>query len=562
MLKRLTSKRHLVDYVAYDLEWFPGTYELRIIGVYDGIEYRHYLTVEEFFDGELVPSNQGRWFYAHFGGGADMTFFVEKFISDPSISVTMLFSGSSAFIVKVKRHGMVFYFVDSYWLIPTKLRKIGEWIGYAKGSKDEMLSPDFDTMRAYNKRDCELLWEAIYTFQELLFSLGGELRKTIASSALTLFRRKYLKRDIRTSDSVNAIAKESYFSSRVEPFQLAVDNGYYYDINSSFPSCMRLPLPANLIGQSNHLSFSHLSIATVTVSVPDMFLPPLPVRRGGRVFFPVGKWGGTYTGEDLKLLLEVGGTIEKVHSVLYFEAFDDLADYANDIYALRKASNNPAERKMLKILLNSLYGKFGEGDIGESALIHPSKPVDDSYMVIPGVYRVETRKFVPHAHVPISSYITAYARSLLYRYMASASDVHYCDTDGFSTSDPDIPTSAELGALKLEKKIGHADFLMPKFYRIRGLDMDGNALELVKAKGFSGLSWEGFDKIKGRSAKVPVTRMSRVKELLQNAGKGETIHPYDKHFEKGLRNITPKRFEYSDGSTRPWTIGEIDERLG
>ena len=68
----------------------------------------------------------------------------------------------------------------------------------------------------YNKTDCEILWKAIDQFEKEIFALGGQLQQTIASTAMTLFRRKYLQRDIYTSEKLNEISQESYFASRVE----------------------------------------------------------------------------------------------------------------------------------------------------------------------------------------------------------------------------------------------------------------------------------------------------------------------------------------------------------
>lgn len=60
--------------IAYDLEWWPGSLELRMVGVHDGFEFRWYRTTLEFLLNELRPETDGAWYFAHAGGLADFQF--------------------------------------------------------------------------------------------------------------------------------------------------------------------------------------------------------------------------------------------------------------------------------------------------------------------------------------------------------------------------------------------------------------------------------------------------------------------------------------------------------
>ena len=92
-----------------------------------------------------------------------------------------------------------------------------------------------DILTGYNKIDCEILWKAIAQFEDEIVSLGGQLQQTIASTAMSLFRRAFLGRDIFTSETLNRICMESYFASRVEVLSRNAHDFKIYDINSSFP---------------------------------------------------------------------------------------------------------------------------------------------------------------------------------------------------------------------------------------------------------------------------------------------------------------------------------------
>ena len=133
-------------FLSFDLEWAKGPLvhslsygktlrrpSLRLVGVYDGFSYRHYLTIEDFLAVELTRENAGRWFYAHAGGLADMTFVLEYLAQTDEYQVDASFSGSSAIIVHVTKGKQKWTFVDSLWLIKAPLADIGELLGFKKG---------------------------------------------------------------------------------------------------------------------------------------------------------------------------------------------------------------------------------------------------------------------------------------------------------------------------------------------------------------------------------------------------------------------------------------------
>ncbi len=117
----------------YDLEWVPGKFDplgrmpVRLVGVYDRERgYRCYQNVMAFLEHEMTHKNRGRWFYAHAGGLADFQFLLQKLIECKGYKIKASCSGSSLIIVHVTRGKNSWHFVDSYWLLREKLRKIGE----------------------------------------------------------------------------------------------------------------------------------------------------------------------------------------------------------------------------------------------------------------------------------------------------------------------------------------------------------------------------------------------------------------------------------------------------
>jgi len=551
------------DFLTYDLEWIPGTYELRMVGVYDGERYRYYTSVRAFLNAEVTDKNRGKWFFAHAGGWADIQFIFEELIDSPQEGweVDAKFSSSSVIIVRIKRGHCTWYFIDSYWLLRTKLANIGAWIGMKKGEVD-FVSSSVKELAIYNEQDCQILWHAINEFETTLFRLGGELRMTIASCAMNLFRRAFLKKPIRTSAQSNELARKAYFASRVEVIQRSCKNANYYDINASFPFAMTFPAPGNVRGTSRkpsskpHTTF----IADCEITIPDMYLPPIPIRHQSRVFFPTGKWRTWLSKVDFEMVEQCGGKIRKVHEAIEYGETNALADYSTTIYELRRAGTTEFEKVVLKFLGNSLYGKFSESPIKETLLINPPSTscshvprceLPCMRMIMPGVWLRTDIIEIEHEHVAIGAHITAFARKRLYDFMVSAPDAYYCDTDGFCTTGT-FPTSDKLGDLKLEQVVKEGVFIAPKVYR-----MD----DKVRAKGFSGMTFDRFTKLVNKEG-IEIERMARIKEIYR---KGET-RPRDAKGKDGLALIkrlgehtVPKRKFIRGGDTRPWSHKEIME---
>jgi hypothetical protein len=596
--------------------------------------YQCFRTIRELVDFVLVRENRGSWFFAHAGGLADMQFVLDELLgqikeqlrsqrssavfgpggerrseeekrvdaSGRTWRIKASFSGSSAIIVHVIQGKNGWHFCDSYWLLRDKLASIGAAIGIKKGDDPRALAwmserfgrvvKDFEELtRAersifyaevpdeiltiYNKIDLEILWSAIAQFEDEIVRLGGQLQQTIASTAMMLFRRSFLKRDIFTSEQLNGISQEAYFASRVEVWSRNASDFLIYDVNSSFPFAMTFPLPGNLIGYQLDLPDDDrdecIYLADVTVEVPDMHLPPLPYRKDNRVFFPVGRWRGWFTSTDIRLAIREGCRIHKVHQVYVFEPFEDFAAYARQIYELRAEATSDFRRLVLKYLLNSLYGKCSESTHKQEMLINPDEiDRDTMQMLQPGVWLVEKEAQIAHRHVIVAAVITAIARRTLYDYakecLRQDLPAYYCDTDSLATK-ADLPRDDKtLGALKLEKKMDWAEFVAPKIYRGEGFELrrDGTWKEkrLMKAKGFSLGSgqeaWAKLDRIISGD-RIGVQRMTRIRELYRTMVGGQyTTAPFEMLVIKALTfEMLSKRCHYPDGETRPWSVEEL-----
>ena len=617
------------DQMATDMDSEDSDAEVEIAE-----RYQHFTTIKELVNFLLVREHRGNWFFAHAGGLADMQFVLDDLLAEIKSQATAnacsgersktvyspdgkkktvesdngtwkikaSFSGSSAIIVHVIKGKNAWHFCDSYWLLRDKLANIGKAIGIKKGDSPAAkawMSEKFgrtindfeeltqlekttfyrevpqDILIDYNKTDCEILWKAIAQFEEEIVSLGGQLQQTIASTAMTLFRRSYLKRDIFTSERLNEICQESYFASRVEVLSRNAEDFWMYDINSSFPYAMTFPLPGNMTEFRTTLpdddSDECIYLANVTIEVPDMHLPPLPYRKENRVFFPVGRWRSWFTSTDIRLALREGAILHKVHEVYMFEPFYDFGNYAREIYQLRSDATTDFRRLILKYLLNSLYGKTAEGTSKQEMLINPHDiDRETMQMLQPGVWLVEKEATIAHRHVPVAAVITSIARRTLYDFMKECYNQglppYYTDTDSIATKATLPVDDKTLGKLKLEKKMEWAEFVAPKIYRGEGFELQRNGTwkdkQLSKAKGFSlGAGRQAFDKLDKiiSGDRIGVQRMTRMRELYRTMIAGQyATSPFELLVIKALTfEMISKRFHYPDGETRPWSIKEL-----
>ncbi len=599
----------LAPFLTYDMEWFPGTQKLRVICVYDGSRARHYFTIEAFLRNELTRENAGKRFYAHAGGMYDVAYILEHIVLETGWVVSAGFSASSAVVVSVHKDGHKFQFCDSFFLLRSSLEKIAKWTGDRKGTdkegdKDpeqtrlEKFHAPLPELIEYCKQDCVILWRALKATQYGLYELGCEMKVTAASTAMGFFRYKFLGEIIPTSDAVNRIARDAYCASRVEIVRPVAHNVYCLDFNSSFPYSMTFPQPGKLIKtQWRYLpKEGTIYLAEVTVKVPPCHIPAVPYRLDGRVYFPIGQWGPVWMSSvDIELLQEAGGTVVDVGRILIFEAQSWLSEYVHLLYDLRKNETDEFRRELLKILLNSLYGKFAENEEKTSLLIHPKHttcrhsppcerydPETNTYeenscleMLFPGAYLETKRKAVQHVHVPISMHITALSRRLLYRGTQVCPDVAMMDTDSLHTSmykpeDCDNLTGRDLGnGIRIGNELGELKFDPPKRYskmtflapKVYSGEYEEGGKRKIRAKGFPGLDDELFTLLEAGYS-VGFRSTMRIKGLFRSTKEGgdPNLTPRDNVVFKGLvGGIRPKRCMTPDGSSRPWDVAELAE---
>lgn len=419
---------------------------------------------------------------------------------------------------RINKNDKTITFIDTLNYANLSVEKIGKILNLPKLNKPECLGSyprtkkDRNILIRYNKRDAELS----RLFIEFLFrsftELGATPKNTIASTSMSLFKNKYLAEDLflhNITDLKNEF--KAYYGGRVEAFYRGrIEKCYYYDFNSLYPSVMRKPYPHPNFMKHNYQNTARYiesadGIANVDIVAPKLDIPLLPYRAENKLYFPSDcKLSGWYSNVELRKALELGYVITKVHENYYStEDCIPFLNFVNDLYNLRrefKRNSSPMEY-VIKILMNSLYGKFGQKFENREQLI-PLNPElmqkllerDSDYEIIETLNQdfVRIKKAftepAPFCIPLFALYTTAYGRLKLYEKLVRCSP-YYCDTDSI-ISKKEYETSDVLGNLKLEMKIRYGVIVKPKFYAFVSEEND----EYVKIKGLGKrLCYEDFE---------------------------------------------------------------------
>ena len=143
--------------------------------------------------------------------------------------------------------------------------------------------------------------------------------------------------------------------------------------------------------------------------------------------------------------------------------FSEYIDRWYKVKTESKESGNMSMYTIAKLMLNSLYGKFGTNPKKRSK--YPWYDKDNDIVR----YSLQAEEIGKGGYIPIAAFITAYARDKIIRAAQACGDNFvYADTDsihiiGNETPDIDID-DYRLGAFKLESNFTTAKFLRQKCY--------------------------------------------------------------------------------------------------
>jgi hypothetical protein len=421
---------------------------------------------------------------------------------------------------------MLFRFRDSLNLLPGKLANLAKNLCPGLGTKgsipyDEVRLSNLASMKNslidYMKQDILLLGGVMQKAQEIywkLYKVDIESKITLSSLALSIFRMRYY--DAANwpihipNKNEDKFIRHAFYGGHTDTYKPYGEDLYYYDVNSLYPFVMKeYQMPGGVPVWHENLECKDFDsifgfIKAYVVCPKTIKKPFLPYRdKNNTLIFPTGQFIGVYFSEELKYARELGYTVIPINGYLFERKESPLRDFVSSLFESRLEARNSGNESLAyvyKILMNSLYGRFGinpkstttevcDNDrynylIRHSELIFGEMLSENTHIV---AYHSNTDKGPDYWNPPknsavqLAAAITAYARIYMYPYI-SREDCYYTDTDSVVLGQPlpnEVISSKELGKFKLEDRVMKGYFLAPKCYLYNTIE----GTEVLKFKG-------------------------------------------------------------------------------
>ena len=503
--------------------------------------------------------------YAHNLSGFDGIFLMKHLLAHGKVE-PLLFNGKLMSINLKTSSGKTVIFKDSYLLLPQSLRKLCEAFNIAtpKGYFPFVLTDIFyigilpkinywgniplsaytQLINKFNRKvwsfkeesikycqlDCLSLHKVLTQFNELIFSefkLNVHKPLTLPALAMKIYKTNFMPKDLlyQIPAEVDQNIRQSYTGgavdvyiphNRINPLSKRFKKLYYYDVNSLYPTVMSLlPMPVGkpiaFEGNIRLVEPNAFGIFQCNITSPAKLQHPILQRRikGHGTVAGLGTWTGWISSMEMDNAVKFGYTFEIIKGY-QFEQGDLFSKYVTKMYNLRmEYDKNHPMNFIAKLLMNSLYGKFGMklekttvdifnlnltadkialkallSKVGESIQDHVELG-DNKYLFVRSTISNLLDEDSYHGsdvNIAIASTITAAARVHMSIFKNNPNfNLYYSDTDSAVTDAPIEPkyVGKHLGQLKLEHNVRKAVFLAPKVYGL----IDEKGQEIIKVKG-------------------------------------------------------------------------------
>ncbi|MEM5854404.1 MAG: DNA polymerase [Candidatus Aenigmatarchaeota archaeon] len=422
------------------------------------------------------------------------TAILTQILSNKNVSITCYYSKSRPIKTIIQdQHGRKWKIIDLFNIYGRiGLGKIGQLVGLEKLSKPKWLgirpplnSQEWEYLKQYGIRDAQIH----YLGYKKICDFWGITPYTSGGLALKHFKKHsgFRFKFPRFKEEVLKKWGNAYRGGRSECFVRGSVFGkvYYYDVNALYPYVMTVgsfPLISKekdgMYVKKHDVNLDREGIAKVII-YQDHDIPPLGVKRNvsiklpklGKTFqprlvFPRGMVCDWFTYPELRYLEQSGhGFVVKVLEAYEWKySFNPFKNWISSLLEVRE--KNPQLKYLVKIPLNSLYGKLGERRCSRVVQIAEGKVVK----VYPDLN--SSIVYAKHSCLPWAAYITALGRLHLHNIIKKCNyDIYYCDTDSVFTS-RSLDTSGKMGELGIKYQTesdAQSVFIRSKFYIVGDL---------------------------------------------------------------------------------------------
>lgn len=537
-----------------------------LFSFYDGVNKYSFFEKEptNLFKTMLLSKYRGRTVYAHNLSRFDIVFLFKHLakLQNKGYKVNILKKDDKIIsITIVKGKNTCITLKDSLLLLPSSLDKltknfnletgklvepvfVGTGMNKFKSDNLDHYTKDIERIedlavwktkiQAYCEQDCVALYDVLHKFHHLIkvkWNLDITKYSTIPSLAFAIYRMHYMPENTvpLTKGAVFNFIKQGYTGGSTEMYKPnAIGKELYcYDVNSLYPAVMSQNMyPTGQIFQyeGDITILDKYWIGEVEVSTKsDLYQPYLQIHHktpsGWRTVAPNGKFNMVINScEYSNAVKDYNINVNKGY--LFETKTNIFKDYVWDMYQLRQQYTKSEPMNFIaKLLLNSLYGRFGMQPQLHSHIFGNFKEIQElcrKYEILDYIELDKDLFFVSYqssdnknldsslpksnstgVSVSIASAVTAYARVYMSTFKNNPGyNLYYTDTDSIFIDkelDPRLVNS-NLGNMKLEYKFTDSIFLAPKVYA----GMTDDNLKICKVKGFTGaneLTLEDFTKL-------------------------------------------------------------------
>jgi hypothetical protein len=349
-------------------------------------------------------------------------------------------------------------FKCSYRLMPLSIENIGKMVGVNKLKENHNYEEikNYETLNHVPQEELKYIQNDVEILRKLILKLDefNITDMTMSSSSYSNWKKTQYtlaKSFVKPDDPyVNDIIDKSYKGgiTMLNPQYVGkvFDDVISYDVNSLYPSQMLShsmpygePRVFDTIKEAKkepkHKKFIYV-VYVYRMVVLDGYHPFIGLSSGftfsSYAYDPFIEDTTLYLWEEEFKLFDdfYYGDYEIVRVLAFRETNNVFTQYLNGWKQIKETTKDGVEKQIAKLMMNSLYGKFGQKDARTSKKLIGTK--DDGKVLNYEI--VESQS--PYKYRPIASYITSMSRCVLIKAIQmNANHFVYCDTDSLYLKD-------------------------------------------------------------------------------------------------------------------------------
>lgn len=477
-------------FAVVDCETDPFEHGAEILpfvwGFYDGKIYKKFTQTKELV--EFIKQFDG-YIFAHNGGKFDWHFVLEFLPQDEYTDILMIHGRMAEF--KLGKATLR----DSYNILTVPLAKLGKTdFDYSKLKRD-VREDHMVEILDYLCDDCVFLWDYLKRwFEEYPHAL------TLAGTAMKVWKKMggYIP---NTSIGYFKDMQKFYYGGRCEHFVTGHVSGNFelFDISSAYPAAMMLDHPVAIKNESPFIlttspkdeDYNHAFFVVDAYSEGA-----LPLKEKHGLKFPHGRFVFCCTGIELQTGLDLGAVkIFKIIECRVPKNTMHFSEYITRFYSEKARCEREGDkvgREFAKLLMNSLYGKYGANPeaYSQSKLGRYGSHEPDGYKFngTLGNLALFERPLPEEKYrfydIGVAASITGHVRAKLFKTIKQSKNVLYCDTDSILCEKFSGTVSSKLGEWKKEGDVYDVYIAGKKMYLYEGdfgYDKEGKKIDHKKA---------------------------------------------------------------------------------